>query len=96
MVRDVPRDQLPSGAVWNLVDYIPNVIGSPARKRGGWSHGSDALGAGTYAAAVAYPDFTTGSKLVAINDAGTLYSINTSTQAVTSVGAILPSALRKA
>src|SRR3990167_3720465 len=87
MVQDLPRDALPKGAVWNLVDYIPNVIGSPLRKRGGWSHGSDALGAGTYVAAVAFADFTTGSEVVAINDASTLFSIDPATHAVTSIGA---------
>jgi hypothetical protein len=39
-------DQMPAGSLWNLVDYIPNVIGAPLRKRGGWGYGSDALGAG--------------------------------------------------
>lgn len=85
--RDVPRDQMEQGSLWNCVDFIPNSLDAPLRKRGGWSHGSDALGAGSYAAAAAFADFTTGSKLVVINDSGALYSVNPSTLAVTSEGA---------
>lgn len=85
--RDFPRDQMPPGSVWNLLDYIPNVLGAPLRKRGGWGYGSSAFGAGAYGAAVAFADFTVGSQLIGINDAGTLFKINIATGAVTSMGA---------
>lgn len=85
--RDASRDQLPAGALWNLVDYIPNVLGAPLRKRGGWGFGSDAFGAGSYAAACAFADFTGGSQLIGINDAGELYTVNPATGAVTDKGA---------
>lgn len=89
--RDFPRDKMPSGSLWDCVDFIPDILGSPLRKRGGWSYASDALGAGSYVGAVAFADFTGGSKLVAINDAGTLYSVSLSNGAVTSEGsAVLP------
>lgn len=84
--RDFPRDAMPAGALWDCVDFIPDIIGAPLRKRGGWPYGSDAFGAGSYAAAVAFADFTTGGRLVGINDSGTLYSIALSNGAVTSEG----------
>jgi hypothetical protein len=85
--RDGARDQLPAGAVWDLVDYVPNVLGAPLRKRGPWSYGSDALGSSSYAAACAYADFTTGAAAVAIDNAGIVYRVNPATGAVTSEGA---------
>lgn len=85
--RDFPRDQMPPGSVWDLLDYIPNILGSPLRKRGGWGYGSNAFGAGSYAAALAFADFTGGSQLIGINDAGTLYTIAPSGGAATSKGA---------
>lgn len=84
--RDYPRDQMPPGSVWSLLDFIPNILGSPLRKRGGWSYGSNAFGAGSYAAAVAFADFTGGSQLVAIDDAGDLKKV-TLAGVVTSKGA---------
>lgn len=84
--RDFPRDQMPAGSLWDCVDFIPALIGAPLRKRGGWSYGSAAFGAGTFAAAVSFADFTTGSRLVGIDDAGSLYSVNIATQAVTAEG----------
>lgn len=85
--RDSSRDQLPPGSLWDVVDYIPNVIDAPLRKRGGWGYGSNAFGSGSYAAAVAFADFTMGSQLVSIDDAGDLKSISLATKAVTSKGA---------
>lgn len=34
MQQDSPRDQLPSGALWNCVDFIPQYLGAPLRGRG--------------------------------------------------------------
>lgn len=94
MRRDTPRHQMPKESVWNLVDLIPEVIGAPLEKRGGWSYGSDAF-TGVHAGsdecvAVFYADFTAAPKLcVASRDVGVatnLLTVNTSTNAVSSVG----------
>lgn len=87
MKRDSSRDQLPAGSLWNLVDWIPNAIGAPIRKRGGFEYGSAAFGAGSYAAASAFADFSSGSQLVGINDGATLFSIDPTSGIVTSKGA---------
>jgi hypothetical protein len=42
MWRDSSRERLPTGAVWNLQDYIPDEGGS-LRKRGGWEYHGSAL-----------------------------------------------------
>jgi hypothetical protein len=41
--RDGSRDQLPPGKVHNLQDYIPDELGAPLRKRGGWEYFGSAL-----------------------------------------------------
>lgn len=85
--RDYPRDQMPEGAVWDLLDYIPSILGAPLRKRGGWGYASDAFASGSYAAAVCFADFTDGSQLVAIDDTGDLKTVSLSDGSVTSQGA---------
>ena len=36
MVQDYPRNNLPKGRAWNMVDLIPQSLGAPATERGGW------------------------------------------------------------
>lgn len=84
--QDPPREQLPKGACWNLVDYIPE-FGAPLVKRGGWSRPFDVLAAGTYVAGIGFAGFTAGAQVLAINDAGTLYTMSPGTATVTSRGA---------
>jgi hypothetical protein len=43
MVRDLPRDRLPKNTCWDIVDAIPNELGGPCSKRGGWTRASEAL-----------------------------------------------------
>lgn len=96
MRRDHPRDRMPEGTAWNLVDYIPEELGAPLTKRGGWSFESANIASTTasaaYVAAGAYAPFAAGSKNCAIDEDGRLYTI-TSGGAVTDVGAaVVPSA----
>lgn len=65
--KDYSRDQLPAGYVWNMQDFIPNVLGAPLRKRGGWAYASSALGASTRVMRVAYADFSAGAQVLAID-----------------------------
>jgi hypothetical protein len=80
MRRDNPRSQMPEGSVWNLLDFIPNRLGAPLRKRGKWT--SAATGSGTYAGWVGRPEFTAGAQLAWINDSGTLYNSGSSVGSV--------------
>ena len=45
MAQDYSRDQLPPSTVWNMVDFFPNSLGAPLRKRGGWVYASSAISA---------------------------------------------------
>jgi len=42
--RDFPRDQMPSGYLWDVVDYVPLIIDAILTGRGGWAWGSDVMG----------------------------------------------------
>jgi hypothetical protein len=69
MLRDLPRDRLPKGSVWNALDMIPNELGAPLSKRGGWAYASLDLtatltGADAVLATISAP-FAAGEQLVA-------------------------------
>lgn len=79
MWQDDPRNNLPKGKAWGLVDYIPEQLGAPATERGGWSWASPLLSAvdasATYVKALLSAPFTAGEQLVAIDDTGNLVKI---------------------
>jgi hypothetical protein len=79
MRQDEPRAQMLRGAVWNLIDYIPDLLGAPAVERGGWAYASPDLStvkatAGSVAC-VAHAPFTAGAQLVAVDEDGEVYTI---------------------
>jgi hypothetical protein len=76
MRQDEPRTQMLSGALWNMVDVIPNVDDAPLARRGGWVYASNDISATTAGIdavnGLAYATFTGGAKLCAIaTDYGT-------------------------
>jgi hypothetical protein len=93
MRSDRSRDAMPPGSSWNLVDYVPEVLGTPLRKRGGWKYFSNdisAVEAGavfTYAAIYA-DNLSTAvtEKVFAIDDDTTFYKI-AAAGTVTKIGA---------
>lgn len=93
MKRDFPREQLPPGSVWNLVDLIPQTLGAPLRKRGGYSYASNDISAVTatasYATSVKYCEFAAAAKLVIHDEDGRLYTATPGSLTVTDVGASL-------
>lgn len=93
MKRDFPRESLPRGASWNLVDYIPHVLGAPLRKRGGFSYASNDITAtkatASYVLSVVYAPFTAATKLVVHDEDGELYTLTPGSLTVTDVGASL-------
>lgn len=84
---------LPDGAVYNSVDYIPDVIDAPLTKRGGFDYLNDSvIGSQTYIAMGAYAPFSGGAKHIAIDNGGNLYTISGGTPS--SVGAAYASISR--
>lgn len=89
MVRDVPRNQIPATAAWNLVDGIPNQ-GAAWRERGGYSYASANItstkATASYVVAGLVAPFSAGTKNLAIDEDGELYVI-VSSSSTTDVGA---------
>lgn len=85
MKQDVPREQLPKGAVWNMVDWIPE-LGSPLRKRGGYNRPFNPFGAGSYAAGVGFAPFAEGSRVLGVTDGNALYEYTPGSATATARG----------
>ena len=45
MKRDYSRDQMPPNSLWNILDFLPEVVDAPLQKRGGYSYASGATSA---------------------------------------------------
>jgi hypothetical protein len=73
--RDVAREAMPPGFLWDVIDYVPQMIDTLLTSRGGWVWGSDVGAAADYEAGILAP-FTAGEQnLGAAN--GALYQIAT-------------------
>src|SRR3954463_2650826 len=96
MARDSSRDQLPPGFLWNLQDFIPNYLGAPLRKRGGWTLASSSMSANgsTSMQRILYNQKASTGKMWAIDSVSstsagpTIWSINLTTGAVSAVASI--------
>jgi hypothetical protein len=82
--RDYPRDRLPQGLLWDVIDYIPALLDAQLTSRGGWDYASAALPAviegGIYA------PFRSGPRLL-LNTNGNVYQVAIPGGAVTNQGA---------
>lgn len=93
--QDFPRNGLPKGKAWSVVDYIPQTLGSPLEERGGWGYASAALtgvdASATYVLAAFEAPFTAGTQQLAIADDGKLIKIvgGTNTLIATAPGTTL-------
>lgn len=75
MRQDFPRDALPGGAVWNMVDFIPNELQAPIAKRGGWTYYASAMGGVTQMTALCNGQFATNPKILGVDSAGHLWDV---------------------
>lgn len=87
MKQDVPREQIPKGSVWNMVDWIPE-LGAPLRKRGGYNRPFNVFGAGTYAGGVGFAQFAAGSQVVGVTDGNALYAYTPGSATATARGSV--------
>jgi hypothetical protein len=75
MRQDMARDALPGGAVWNMVDFIPNELQAPIAKRGGWTYTGGAMAGVTQMNALCNAQFATNPKILGIDQAGNLWDV---------------------
>lgn len=90
MVRDFPRNQLPQGTVWNMVDWIPRE-GAPLRGRGGWVTAADVTATVATASRIVagiYAPFTAAAQNLALDEDGNLVKF-TAAGTVTNIGAVV-------
>lgn len=77
MRRDHGREDLPEDALWNLVDFIPDVLDARLRKRGGWVNASQDIngiqGTAAWIAAGIVADYTAGQSKLAFDEDGRAY-----------------------
>lgn len=73
--RDFPRDSMPKGYLWDVVDYVPAIIDAGLTGRGGWLWGSDAGSANDYESGI-LATFTGGDQLLAQNTIGNVGRID--------------------
>lgn len=76
--RDFPRDAMPRGYLWDVVDYIPLIVDAPLTGRGGWAWGSDAGSASDYETGI-LATFTSGDQLLVQNTAGEVRRVDLTT-----------------
>lgn len=94
MVQDFPRNNLPKGRAWNMVDLIPQALGAPATERGGWAFVSPTLtgvdASATYVKALLNAPFNAGTQLLAIDDHSSLIKIVSGTNTLITGTANMP------
>lgn len=94
MVQDFPRNNLPKGRAWNMVDFIPQSLGAPATERGGWAFVSAALtgvdASATYVKAMLNAPFNAGTQLLVIDDNAKLIKIVSGTNTLITGTANMP------
>ena len=85
--RDFPRDNMTAGYLWDIADFVPTLIDTQLTGRGAWLWGSAAQGNGDYFGGALAP-FTAGEQNLGGTANGTLYSIDSTTYALTSRGTV--------
>lgn len=71
--RDYARDHLPSGFLWDIVDFVPAIIDAQLTSRGGWIWGSTPMGGDPETGI--YATFTNGEKTIVQAANGHLYDV---------------------
>jgi hypothetical protein len=84
MKRDFAREAMPQNALWNIIDILPDVIDSKARKRGGYEHVSQAMSAitaasATYIVAGIHAPFSDGDSNLCFDEDGFAFEIESAT-----------------
>ena len=92
MRRDGAREALPEGALWNIVDWIPEMLNARLRKRGGYTHASQNLASvqpsASYVNAGIVAEYLAGQSILAFDEDGRAYEIE-STSVTEDIGAAI-------
>lgn len=72
--RDFPRDNMPQGYLWDVIDYVPLVVDANLTGRGGWQWGSSVMGGDAIAGILG--SFTAGDKLMVVGADAQWYEVD--------------------
>lgn len=86
--RDIARDRLARGMVWDLADYIPQFADAPLRVRDGWGWQSNVLPAA--AQGLIFAPFKAGDRLLAALDSGAVADVSINTVGHTIITPTVP------
>ena len=75
--RDVAREAMPPGYLWDVVDYVPMMINAPLTSRGAWVWTGGPFADGDVESGILAP-FTSGEKLLVQDAGGELFEVETS------------------
>src|SRR5262245_13985436 len=81
--RDFARDRMPAGYLWDLVDYVPNLLDAQLTGRGPWKWASGAA-AGDIESGI-YVAFKAGDKLLVVDTTGQGYDVDMTNGTLTPV-----------
>lgn len=71
--RDFPRDEMPRGYLWDVVDYVPTLLDASLTGRGAWYWASEVMSDDPVNGLLA--PFSGGDKLLVIDRAGSLWEV---------------------
>jgi hypothetical protein len=86
--RDFPRDRMPQGYVWDMVDFVPVLLDAQLTGRGGWKWGS-ALHTNDFVGGI-YAPFKAGDRLIVVDNAENVLNVDLTTLALTTIGSSGP------
>jgi hypothetical protein len=84
--RDFARDSMPPGYLWDVCDFVPQIVDASLTGRGAWRWGSNPLGADVETGILA--NFVAGEQLLVQDANGRLSQIDPVSLAVTDRGAL--------
>src|SRR5215471_19012113 len=84
--RDFPRDAMPNNYLWDVCDFVPEIVDASLTGRGAWPWGSNVLGGDVETGILA--NFTAGEQLLVQSADGRLSQVDPAALTVTDRGAI--------
>jgi len=79
MRRDGARETMPRGSVWSLIDYIPEILDSRLRKRGGYVYASQDIsvvqGTASYLTTGLVAEYSAGQSVLVMDEDARFYEV---------------------
>ena len=94
MRRDGARETMPPGSLWNLIDWIPEIMDARLRKRGGYVYASQDIhavqGTATYLQNGIVAEYTAGQSILVFDEDGRVYEAESASSTEDIGAAVVP------